>query len=407
MNKIAHLTTLKDLKYTKYVGVFSSSNLNDFLSNLGFEKGFNDNMKILFAGGGTGGHINPALSIADYLKKRDESFEALFVGTKRGLETKLVPASGYDIKYIDIRGFDRKNLLKNFSVIVKLLKANKDCVKIIKEFKPDAIVLTGGYASGPVAIASKKCGVPSFIHEQNVYPGLTVKGSEKYVNYIATSFAETANHMNDKSKCVLVGNPVREEILTADKAKARENLGILKDEKFVLIFGGSLGAEKINDAVVSAKDLLKKDNVKILFGTGERNFEAVCEKMGEIPENITVTPYINNMAEVMSAADLAVTRSGAITVSELACLKKPAILIPSPNVVRNHQEQNAKEFEDAGGAVMLKEADLTGESLAKTILELLADDEKLSAMSENMTKLAKSNALEEIKKLIEKMVEEK
>ncbi len=361
-------------------------------------------MRILFAGGGTGGHINPALSIADYLRKRDDSFEALFVGTKRGLETKLVPSGGYDIKYIDISGFDRKNLLKNFSVAAKLIKANSDCVKLINDFKPDAIVCTGGYASGPVAIASKKCKVPSLIHEQNVYPGLTVKGGERYVDYVAVSFEETVKHMKNKEKCVVVGNPVREEILNADKASAREKLGISADERFVLIFGGSLGAAKINEAVVQAKELLNKENIRILFGTGERNYKAVCDKMGEIPQNMTVTPYINNMAEVMAAADLAVTRSGAITVSELACLKKPAILIPSPNVVRNHQEQNAKEFEDVGAAVMLREADLTGESLANAILELAGDDERLDAMSENMSKLAKRDALEEIAELINKMI---
>ncbi len=364
-------------------------------------------MRVLFAGGGTGGHINPALSIADYLRRRNDNFEALFVGTKRGLEKKLVPNSGYDIKYIDIRGFDRKNLLKNFSVAAKLLKANSDSVKIIKDFKPDAIVLTGGYASGPVAIASKKCGVPSFIHEQNVYPGLTVKGSERYVDYVAVSFSETVSHMKNKDKCVVVGNPVREELLKADKYEARKKLGISDNEKFVIVFGGSLGAEKINNAMVEAKELLAKDNLRILFGTGERNYKAVCDAMGEVPSNMTVTPYINNMAEVMAAADLAVTRSGAITISELACLKKPAILIPSPNVVRNHQEQNAKEFEDMGAAVMLKEADLSGKSLANTVLELGFDSDKLSAMSENMSKLAKCDALEKIAELIDKMIKDK
>ncbi|MBQ7794042.1 MAG: undecaprenyldiphospho-muramoylpentapeptide beta-N-acetylglucosaminyltransferase [Clostridia bacterium] len=360
-------------------------------------------MKVLFAGGGTGGHINPALSVADYLRKRDENFEALFVGTKRGLETKLVPAAGYDIKYIDISGFDRKNLLKNFSVAAKLLKANSDCVKIIKEFKPDAIVCTGGYASGPVAIASKKCGVPSLIHEQNVYPGLTVKGAERYVNYVAVSFDETVNQMKKKEKCVVVGNPIREEILTADRKLAREKLGISDDEKFVLVFGGSLGAAKINEAMIAAAPLLAKENVRILFGTGERNYKAVTEALGEVPTNMTVTPYINNMAEVMAAADLAVTRSGAITVSELACLKKPAVLIPSPNVVRNHQEQNAKEFEDANAAVMLKETELCGESLADTVMKIVSDDKRLCEMSKNMAKLAKCDALEKIAELIYKM----
>ncbi len=360
-------------------------------------------MKVIFAGGGTGGHINPALSIADYLRKRDESFEALFIGTRRGLETKLVPAAGYDIKYIDICGFDRKNLLKNFSVAAKLVKANADCVRIIKDFKPDAVVCTGGYASGPVAIAAKKCGVPSLIHEQNVYPGLTVKGAERYVNYVAVSFDETVNQMKKREKCVVTGNPVREEILLADKKKSREKLGISDDEKFVLIFGGSLGAAKINDAVIGMIAKITDMNIRVLFGTGERNYKEVLERIGDVPQNVTVTPYINNMAEVMAAADLAVTRSGAITVSELACLNKPAILIPSPNVVRNHQEQNAKEFADADAALMLKESELSPESLLDAIISLTSDEERLTKMAENMESFAKKDALGEIAKLIYKM----
>lgn len=360
-------------------------------------------MRVIFAGGGTGGHINPAISIADYLRKSEDNFEALFIGTKRGLETKLVPAAGYDIKYIDIQGFDRKNLLKNFSVAAKLVKANSDCVKIIKDFKPDAVVCTGGYASGPVAIAAKRCGVPSIIHEQNVYPGLTVKGAQRYVNYVAVSFAETVNHMPKKDNCVLTGNPIREEILLADKKKCREKLGISDDEKFVLIFGGSLGAPKINDAVAGMIPKLANTNIRILFGTGERNYKSVMEKIGDVPANVTVTPYINNMAEVMAAADLAVTRSGAITVSELACLNKPAILIPSPNVVRNHQEQNAKEFADNNAAVMLKEDELSSDSLYNAVSELTSDDDRLAKMAGNMESFAKRDALEEIASLVYKM----
>ncbi|MBS7298174.1 MAG: undecaprenyldiphospho-muramoylpentapeptide beta-N-acetylglucosaminyltransferase [Eubacteriales bacterium] len=360
-------------------------------------------MRVIFAGGGTGGHINPAISIADYLRKADEDFEALFIGTKRGLETKLVPAAGYDIKYIDIQGFDRKNLLKNFSVAAKLVKANAECVKIVKEFKPDAIVCTGGYVSGPVAIAAKKCRVPAIIHEQNVYPGMTVKGSQRYVDYVAVSFAETINHMSHKDKCVVTGNPIREEILAADKQKCREKLGISDDEKLVLIFGGSLGAPRINEAVAGLIPKVAGSNIRILFGTGERNYKSVMERIGDVPSNVTVTPYINNMAEVMAAADLAVTRSGAITVSELACLNKPAILIPSPNVVRNHQEQNAKEFEDANAAVMLRESELSPESLYTAITSLVSDDAKLVEMANNMESFAKRDALLEIAELVYKL----
>lgn len=362
-------------------------------------------MKLIFAGGGTGGHINPALSIADYVKSKEPDSQMLFIGTKRGLERRLVPAAGYDLRYIDICGFDRRNPFKNISVVKKLIKANSDCVKIMREFKPDAVVCTGGYVSGPVAMAAKKCAIPAVIHEQNVYPGLTVKGAQKYVSYTAVSFGETLNHLKNPDRCVVTGNPVRGEILSADKALSRKALGIGADEKFILIFGGSLGAQKINDAVCGM--IGDMPDVKILFGTGERNYDQVCAAVGKIPENVTITPYIHNMSEVMAAADVVVARSGAITVSELACLKKPAILIPSPNVVRNHQEQNAQEFATAGAAVMLKESDLSPQSLKSAILKLISDTKELEKMSENMAKFAKPEALESMWQLILKMIKEK
>jgi UDP-N-acetylglucosamine--N-acetylmuramyl-(pentapeptide) pyrophosphoryl-undecaprenol N-acetylglucosamine transferase len=362
-------------------------------------------MKLVFAGGGTGGHINPALSVADYVAKHQPGSEMLFVGTKRGLETKLVPAAGYNIEYIDICGFDRRNMFKNISVVKKLIKADADCVKLLKEFKPDAVVCTGGYVSGPVATAASKCGIPALIHEQNVYPGLTVKGTQKFVDYVAVSFDETRAYLKQKDKCVVTGNPVRSEILTADREANRKKLGLDEDDVFVLIFGGSLGAEKINEAVLG---MIKKpidSRIKILFGTGERSWESVCRAAGQVPENVTITPYIHNMAEVMSAADLVAARSGAITVSELACMAKPAVLIPSPNVVRNHQEQNAREFAAAGAAVMLKEDVLSPETLYDTVTGLAFDKKALSEMSEQMKRFARPNAQEDIYRLILKMTE--
>ena len=360
-------------------------------------------MKLIFAGGGTGGHINPAISVADYIKNKYPDAEILFIGTKRGLETKLVPQAGYDIKYIDICGIDRKNPFNNIKVIKKLIAANRDSERIIKDFGADAVVCTGGYVSGPVAMAAKKCKVPALIHEQNVYPGLTVKGSGRYVDYIAVSFEETVSHIKCKDKCVVVGNPVREAILTADREEARRKLGLDKDDKFVLVFGGSLGAYKINEAMIKLIKKLDDDKIKILFGTGERNYKVVMNEIGNAPQNVTITPYINNMHEVMAACDVAVTRSGAITVSELACMNKPAILIPSPNVVRNHQEQNAKEFMDGGAALMIKETDLTADRLLSGIKELCYNDEKLSEMSRNMESFAKRDALERICEIVEKM----
>lgn len=362
-------------------------------------------MKVLLAGGGTGGHINPAISIANFIKERDKNFEALFVGTKRGLEKKLVPNAGYNIEYIDIRGFDRKNPFRNIVVVEKLIKSKHDCVKLLKSFKPDAVVCTGGYVSGPVIIAAHKLGIPSLIHEQNVYPGLTVKGAEKYVDYVAVSFPETVNHMKDREKCVVTGNPIREELLRTDAAAAREKLGLSK-KPFVLVFGGSLGAQKLNDAMVEViKKLGRQSPVQMLFGTGERNYEQVLGQLGgtEIAEDIKIVPYINNMNEVMAAADLVVSRSGAITLSEIAALGKPSVLIPSPNVVRNHQEQNAREFERVGGAAVVLEKDMSGDVIYDKIISMTGDMNKLKKMSENVGTLAKTNALEELYALIVKM----
>lgn len=365
-------------------------------------------MRVLFAGGGTAGHINPALSVADYMKERENDFEALFIGTERGLEKKLVPSNGYNIKYIDIRGFDRKHLLKNVSVLFKLKKSEIDCKKIIKEFKPDAVVCTGGYVSGPVAIAAHKMHVPAIIHEQNVYPGLTVKGAEKYVDYVAVSFEETAAHMKHAEKCVVTGNPIRTELLRAEKETARAKLG-LTDKPFVLVFGGSLGAAKINSTMTEVlKKLAAEKKVSLLFGTGDRNYDTVMQNLKnsgvELTEDIKVVPYIDNMSTVMAAADVVVARAGAITVSEIAALGKPSVLIPSPNVVRNHQEQNAREFERNNAAEVITEDVLTPELLYNKITALTADKNRLADMSANVKKLAKTDALERIYEIVKKIV---
>ena len=361
-------------------------------------------MRVLFAGGGTGGHINPAISIADYAKSRDSRFVALFIGTESGLETKLVPNAGYDIRYIDIAGFDRKNMIKNIAVLKKLASSRSACRRIIREFKPDCVVCTGGYVSGPVAMAAYKEGIPALIHEQNVYPGLTVKGSEKYVKYLALSFDETVNFMKHKEKCVVTGNPIRPEVLAADRAAARKSLGIT--ESFVLIFGGSLGADKINETVISMLPMFKAaGNVRLLFGTGERNYEKVMaaaemEGITKSDKNIEIVPYINNMAQVMAAADVVVSRSGAITVSEIAALGKPSILIPSPNVVRNHQEQNAREFERAGAAEVIVEPELSADALYARIMRMIDDKPYLERMSRNLSRIAKVDALDRIYELM-------
>ncbi len=368
-------------------------------------------MKVLFAGGGTGGHINPALSIADYAAEQNDDFEALFVGTKHGLEKKLVPAAGYEIKYIEIEGFSRKNMFKNVSVVKKLMKAQKDCRKIIKDFAPDCVVCTGGYVSGPVAMAAGKLKIPALIHEQNVYPGLTVKGAVPYVEYVAVSFDETVEFIKDKGKCVVTGNPIRGEILSADYTTARIELGLDK-KPMVLIFGGSLGADKINDSVIGMLPRLVRENkIRLIFGTGDRNYEKVMSRVDELGielgDECRIVSYINNMAQVMAAADLVVSRSGAITVSEIAALSKPSILIPSPNVVRNHQEQNAREFEKHDAAAVITEDELNPDTLYEKIISMACDPKNLKNMAHNIEPMAKTDALEKIYALMVKMSEKK
>ena len=358
-------------------------------------------MRIVYAGGGTGGHINPALSVADYVKKKDKDAEALFIGTKRGLETKLVPKAGYDIEYIDVQGFDRKRLWRNIPAVIKLIKSDRKCIRILKEFKPDAVVCTGGYVSGPVAIAAHKLGIPSLIHEQNVYPGLTVKGAERYVNYVAVSFEETVNYMSDKKKCVVTGNPVRVEIVKASEKECTHD----GKKPLVLVFGGSLGAEKINNTMI---DVIEKaalsDDFRLIFGTGERNFDSVKNALDEkgivLNDNIKIVPYIENMAEEMSEADVVVSRSGAITVSEIAVLGKASILIPSPNVVRNHQEQNAREIEKNHACMVITESELSSGLLYDKIEELIKNPEERKIMGENVKKIGIKDATDKIYRLI-------
>ncbi len=363
-------------------------------------------MRVIFAGGGTGGHIIPAISIADYAKTQDTNFEALFIGTKKGLEHRLVPNAGYDIEYIEIEGFSRKNMLKNISVATQLIASKMKCKKIIKAFKPDCVVCTGGYVSGPLIMAAKAMGIPSLIHEQNVYPGLTVKGSQQYVDYLALSFEETAQFMQQKEKCVVTGNPIRNEILHADKESARKNLNITKP--YVLIFGGSLGADAINSCVIDIlKRIIDEGKIQLLFGTGDRNYQKTIDKikeLGIVPnDDVRIVPYIEDMAQHMAAADIVVSRAGAITVSEIAALAKPSILIPSPNVVRNHQEQNAREFEKNGAATLIVEKKLTPDTLYNKIMDMIDSSDQLATMSLNLRKMAKTDALEQIYDLMIKM----
>lgn len=346
-------------------------------------------MKILVSGGGTAGHINPAIAIAKRMKS-EYNAEILFIGKESGLEKTLVPKEGFPIKYIDVEGLVRKLTPKNLLVAFKYLKAIEDAKKIIREFKPDAVVGTGGYVCAPVLTAANSLKIPVLVHEQNVFPGMTVKMAARFSDCVAISFEDTKKYIKEKSRknCVLTGNPLRENMLCVSYEEARKTLGI-DDKPFIVTVGGSLGARTINDALV--KIINSSDgSIRILGGTGERFYDEVMDKIDKdkLSENVEVVPYIYNMDVVLSAADLVVARSGAITVSELCAMGKPAILIPSPNVTHNHQEYNAKSVSDRGGAVTVTEREITENLIWETVNGLIHNKEKLKEMSKNAKKIA-------------------
>ena len=355
-------------------------------------------MKILISGGGTAGHINPAIAIAKRLK-REYNAEILFVGREKGMERDLVQKEGFSIRFIEVEGLIRKLTPKNIKVLLKYVTAINKAKKIIKEFAPDVVVGTGGYVCAPVMKAANSLKIPTLIHEQNVFPGMTVKMSASFVDCVATSFEDMKKYVSDKvaKKCVLTGNPLRENLFDLSYEEARNRLGIGK-ETFIVTVGGSLGARTINNALCEIVNNCTDENVKILGGTGERFYDEVIEKINKdkLSANVNIVPYIYNMNEVLPAADLIVARSGAVTVSELCALGRPSVLIPSPNVTHNHQEYNAKSIAERNAAVMICERDITDGVVAETVKKLIDNPEKLNEMSDNAKKIAISDGTKRI-----------
>ena len=343
-------------------------------------------MRVIMTGGGTGGHIYPAIAIADEIKKRDPQADILFVGAERGLEKDLVPERGYDIKLITVAGFNRKNPVKNIEVIRKLMKGNKQARQIIRDFRPDFVVGTGGYASAPLVRTAQKEGIPSYIHEQNATPGMTNKLLEKHVRKVFLGFEKAGESFKYKDKQVVAGNPVRDEFMTADKAKARAALGFSENDFVLMAFGGSQGAGMINKAMMSViKSLSGQKDIKIVLGAGSYYYDAILAALKEDgydkAENVCVMEYIRDMASYLKAADLVISRSGALSVAETTVCGTPAIFIPSPNVTGNHQYYNALAVAEGGGAEVIEEKDLDDEKLIEEILRFKNDPDALKEMS--------------------------
>lgn len=344
-------------------------------------------MKVIMTGGGTGGHIYPAIAIADEIKKRNPDAKVLFVGAETGLEKTLVPERGYEIELITVAGFNRKNPLKNIEVIKKLRKGSNQAKEIIRDFKPDFVVGTGGYASAPLVREAQKAGVPSYIHEQNAIPGVTNKLLEKHVRKVFLGFAKAGEHFKQKEKQVVVGNPVRDEFMTLEKAAAREKLGFGEKEFVLLAFGGSQGAGRINKAMIKVIETISgEENMSIVLGAGSYYYDAILHTLEEdgfkIPDNVQIMEYIHDMASYLKAADLIISRSGALSVAETTVCGTPAIFIPSPNVTGNHQYYNALAVAEKGGAEVIEEKDLDNDKLIEEILRLKASPETLREMAE-------------------------
>lgn len=348
-------------------------------------------------GGGTGGHIYPAIAIAKALQKIDHNVEILFVGTKRGLEKELVPKNGYDIELITVSGFNRKNLLKNFKTLKDLAKGNREAKKIIKNFKPDVVIGTGGYVCGPVVRAASKMGIKTFIHEQNAFPGMTNKLLEKYVEKVFISFEPARQYFKDSEKLILTGNPVRREFYEVNKKTAREKLDLELDKFIIMAFGGSQGAKNINNISL---ELLKKingtENIAFIFVTGKFYHDSIKEMIAEekieVQSNIRILEYIDDMASYLGASDVIISRSGALAVSEITVCGKPSILIPSPNVTGNHQYFNAKSVEETGGAFLIEEKNLNFDIVYEKINLLLNDEKLRTDMSNNCKSAAPKDA---------------
>ena len=363
-------------------------------------------MKILISGGGTAGHINPGIAIAKYIVQKNPTAEILFVGTQKGLETKLVPREGFTLATIKVRGFKRKLSLDTIVAVKELFQGIIEARRIIKKFKPDMVIGTGGYVCGPVVFNASRMKIPTLIHEQNAFPGVTNRILSRFTDAVAISFKESKEYFKSSKKLVLTGNPVRLEMLTVDRGLARKNMGLAQDKPTVVVVGGSRGAGKINETVAEMiLQYYKSEDCNIIFSTGDLQYDSINKKLTDvIDSSVQIKPYIFEAANTYAAADLVICRAGAITVSELEVLGVPSIMIPSPNVTANHQEYNARALEKEGGAVVILEKDLTAELLYQQMTNLLRDKDQLGKMSRNAKKVGITNASEKIYAIIQEIM---
>lgn len=361
-------------------------------------KKMDSNLRIIISGGGTGGHIFPAISIANAIKAKHPDAQILFVGALGRMEMQRVPAAGYEIKGLPICGFDRKHLLKNIVVLFKIWKSQHMAKKIIKDFKPMAAVGVGGYASGPTLNQCAAMGIPCLIQEQNSYAGVTNKLLAKKASKICVAY-EGMDRFFPADKIIMTGNPVRQNVLQTDitKEEARKAFGLEPDKKTILVVGGSLGARTVNESIINHLDIVENADVQIIWQTGKYYNKAIMDTLAQHKpiKNLKVMDFISDMGAAYRAADLVISRAGASSISEFSLIGKPVILVPSPNVAEDHQTKNALALVNKDAALYVKDIEAP-DTLLDTALKTVNDEAKLASLSENIKKLGLKNSADVI-----------
>jgi len=361
--------------------------------------------RFILSGGGTGGHIFPALAIADEIKSQMPNAEILFVGAEGKMEMQKVPEAGYKIFGLPIAGIQRSLSIKNLSFPFKLLNSLKQAKKIVKNFKPDAVIGVGGYASGPTLRAASNLGIPCLLQEQNSYAGLTNKWLRKKVKQICVAYDGMEKYF-PQSKLNITGNPIRKDLLNLPaKKEALKSFDLEEGKKTILVLGGSLGARTINESIVQNLELLNNDNIQMLWQTGRLYHKEMLSRSDKANEdNVKILEFIKNMGAAYAAADIIISRAGALSVSELAVVAKPVVFVPSPNVAEDHQTKNAMALVKENAAEIVKDENSIKE-LLPTTLSLLQNEDKQTELAKNIKKMAKPNATQDIVSIIFKMIE--
>ncbi len=353
-------------------------------------------MRVIISAGGTGGHIYPALAIINKIKEKEPDSEFLYIGTHNRMEKDLIPNYGIPFESIEIYGFNRKKLYKNFKTLNKYFKAKKRCKKLIKEFNPDVVIGVGGYVTGPVISTAKKLGYKTFIHEQNSIPGKANLFLSKYADYIFVSFNSSMKYF-PTYKTIFTGNPCSEDAVNKSVLEKKQ-FNLSESKKLVLFVMGSLGSEKVNNFLVKTISEFKNKEYEILFVTGKDSYEKM--KTIEFPNNVKIVPFVNELTRIMKKTDLIVSRAGASTLSEIISLEIPAILIPSPYVPDNHQYKNAMDLVHKNAAILIEEKDLKGNILVNKIDELINDNNKLEEIKNNLKQFKCDNSATKIYEII-------